>query len=128
MGETEFQGKKALIVDDAAIIRLMLTNFFEKHGMEVVGEAKTGDEALEIYKTCNADVITMDITMPGLDGISTIKGIMRINPRARVIVVSALGHQSKIQQALSAGAQDYVVKPIKEDRLVAAVRRVLREP
>jgi two-component system chemotaxis response regulator CheY len=126
MAGEEFTGKTALVVDDASIIRIMLANVFAKHGISLAGEAKTGQEALAAYQQRRPDFVTMDITMPGLDGISTIREIMRTDPRARIIVVSALGLQSKIQQALQAGARDYLVKPIREDALISAVRRVLK--
>lgn len=128
MTEQELQGKTALVVDDAAIIRIMLNKVFSRNGVEVIGQAKTGEEAIELYKAERPDLVTMDITMPGLDGISTIQSIMSFDPTARIIVVSALGQQNKMQKSLAAGARDYLVKPIKEEQLMATVRRVLLGP
>ncbi len=128
MSDEHLQGKTALIVDDAAIIRIMLTKVFSKHGIDVVGQATTGEEAIRLYGIKKPDLVTMDITMPGLDGIATIRSIIADDPTARIIVVSALGQQSKMQKSLAAGARDYIVKPIKEDPLMATVRRVLQSP
>lgn len=121
------QGRTVLIVDDATIIRLMLKKMFERNGLTIVGEAQDGEEAIKLYQTMSPDFVTMDITMPIMDGISATKQIVATNPGARIIMVSALGQESKVREAIAAGARDFIVKPLKEDRLISSVRRVLIE-
>ena len=121
------QGRTVLIVDDATIIRLMLKKMFERNGLTVVGEAEDGEEAIKLFQTMRPDFVTMDITMPILDGISATKQIVTNNPNAKIIMVSALGQESKVREAIAAGARDFIVKPLKEDRLISSVRRVLIE-
>jgi len=122
------QGRTVLIVDDATIIRLMLKKMFEKNGLTIVGEAEDGEEAVKLFQTMNPDFVTMDITMPIMDGITATKQIVLNNPSAKIIMVSALGQESKVREAIAAGARDFIVKPLKEDRLISSVRRVLIEP
>ena len=121
------QGRTVLIVDDATIIRLMLKKMFERNGLTIVGEAEDGEEAIKLFQTMHPDFVTMDITMPILDGISATKEIVANNPEAKIIMVSALGQESKVREAIAAGARDFIVKPLKEDRLISSVRRVLIE-
>ena len=128
MNEDALRGKTVLIVDDATIIRLMLRKMFQKNGITVAGEAEDGDEAVRLYQAMNPDFVTMDITMPGMDGITATRQIMLTSPKARIIMVSALGQESNVREAISAGAKDFIVKPLKEDRLMSSVRRVLIEP
>ncbi len=124
MTDSVLKGKRILIVDDAAIIRIMLTKIFKKHDMEVVGQAGTGEEAIQLYSIVKPDLVTMDITMPGLDGVSTICEIISADPDAKIVVVSALGQQKKMQRALAAGARDYLLKPVKEDPIIQTMKRV----
>ena len=128
MAEDTLRGKTVLIVDDATIIRLMLRKMFQRNGITVAGEAEDGEEAVRLYEAMCPDFVTMDITMPGMDGITATRKIMMFNPKARIIMVSALGQESKVREAISAGAKDFIVKPLKEDRLMSSVRRVLIEP
>ena len=121
------QGRTVLIVDDATIIRLMLKKMFERNGLTIVGEAEDGEEAIRLFHTMHPDFVTMDITMPVLDGISATKQIVASSPNAKIIMVSALGQESKVREAIAAGARDFIVKPLKEDRLISSVRRVLIE-
>ncbi len=121
----ELDGKRVLIVDDATIIRLMLKKMVAKYGIVVAGEAVDGEEAIRMYDALSPDFVTMDITMPNLDGISATRSILRKHPQARIIMVSALGQERKVKEAISAGALDFIVKPLKEDRFISSVRRVL---
>lgn len=118
-------GKRVLIVDDATIIRLMLKKMMGKHGIVVAGEAVDGEEAVRMYDALNPDFVTMDITMPNLDGISATRNIVKKHPGARIIMVSALGQERKVKEAIAAGALDFIVKPLKEERLISSVRRVI---
>lgn len=121
----ELKGKKVLIVDDATIIRLMLKKMLTKHHVVVAGEALDGEEAVRMFEAVQPDFVTMDITMPNLDGISATRQIIAKYPKARIIMVSALGQERKVKEAIEAGAMDFIVKPLKEDRLISSVRRVL---
>ena len=109
-----------LIVDDAAFMRLNLKNIL-KDKYEIVGEAENGIEAVEMYKEKNPDFVTMDITMPEMDGLEAIKAIMDIDPKAQIIVCSAMGQQKMVIQAIDAGAQDFIVKPFKDERVINAL-------
>lgn len=121
----ELKGKKVLIVDDATIIRLMLKKMLARYGIVVAGEALDGEEAVRMFDALEPDFVTMDITMPNLDGISATRQILSRHPRARIIMISALGQERKVKEAIEAGAMDFIVKPLKEERLVNSVKRVL---
>lgn len=122
----ELKGRKVLIVDDATIIRLMLKKILSRYGVVVVGEALDGEEAVRMYDALQPDFVTMDITMPNLDGITATGRILTKDPNARIIMVSALGQERKVKEAIGAGAMDFIVKPLKEERLISSVRRVLQ--
>lgn len=122
----ELKGKKVLIVDDATIIRLMLKKMLSRYGVVVLGEALDGEEAVRMYDALQPDFVTMDITMPNLDGITATSRILAKDPTARIIMVSALGQERKVKEAIGAGAMDFIVKPLKEERLISSVRRVLQ--
>ncbi|MCR3921146.1 MAG: response regulator [Firmicutes bacterium] len=114
-----------LITDDTAFMRMTLKNILSKSGFEIVGEAADGLEAVAQYKALNPDLVTMDITMPNMDGISATKEIMKYDANAKVIVCSAMGQKTLVIEALSAGAKDFVVKPFQPDRIVDAIAKVL---
>lgn len=116
---------KVLVVDDAAFMRMMIKDILRKGGYEVVGEAEDGAKAIEKYKELNPDLVTMDITMPDMDGIAAVKEIRKINPNAVIIMCSAMGQQAMVIDAIQAGARDFVVKPFQPDRVLEAVRKVL---
>lgn len=117
--------KKILIVDDAAFMRMMIKNIVIKHGYEVVGEAENGLHAVKLYKEVFPDLVTMDITMPEMDGIQGVKEIRKIDPNANIIVCSAMGQQAMVLEAIQAGAKDFIVKPFQQDRIIQAIERVL---
>ena len=116
---------KILIVDDAAFMRMMIKDILTKNGYEVVGEAANGIQAVELYKAHNPDLVTMDITMPEMDGIEAVKQIKAINPAAMVIMCSAMGQQSMVMDAIKAGASDFIVKPFQADRVLEAVKKIV---
>lgn len=116
---------KILIVDDAAFMRMMIKNILVKEGYEVVGEAENGAQAVEKYKELNPDLVTMDITMPEMDGISAVKEIMKLNSGAKVVMCSAMGQQAMVIDAIQAGAKDFIVKPFQADRVIEAISKVL---
>lgn len=114
-----------LIVDDASFMRMMLKNILTKHGYEIAGEAENGKVAVQKYKELSPDLVTMDITMPDMDGIQALKEIRAMAPQAKVVMCSAMGQQSMVIEAIQGGAKDFIVKPFNEDRVVEAVRKVI---
>lgn len=118
-------GKKVLIVDDAAFMRMILKDIVSKNGFEVAGEAGNGLEAIEKYRESKPDVVTMDITMPEMNGIEAIKKIREQDSNAKVIVCSAMGQQAMVIEAIQAGAKDFIVKPFQHSRVVEALNKVL---
>jgi two-component system chemotaxis response regulator CheY len=120
-------GAKVLVVDDAAFMRMMVKDILRKGGYEVIGEAEDGTRAIERYKDLRPDLVTMDITMPDMDGIKAVKEIRQVDPRARIIMCSAMGQQAMVIDAIRAGAKDFVVKPFQPERVLEAVRKVLAQ-
>jgi two-component system chemotaxis response regulator CheY len=116
---------RVLIVDDALFMRTMLRNIFVESGFEVVGEASNGNEAVEKHRALRPDLTTMDIVMPEKNGIEALKLIMAADPRARVVMCSALGQESLIIEALEAGARDFIVKPFKPAKVVEVAQKIL---
>ena len=114
---------KILIVDDAAFMRMMIKNILIKEGYDVVGEAENGAQAVEKYKELNPDLVTMDITMPEMDGISAVIEIKKIDPDAKVIMCSAMGQQAMVVDAIKAGAKDFIIKPFERERVLEALRK-----
>ncbi len=117
--------KKILIVDDAAFMRLMLKDILTKNGYMVVGEAENGAAAVDKYKELHPDLVTLDITMPEQDGISTLKKIRSIDPQAKIIMCSAMGQQAMVIDSIQAGAKDFIVKPFQPERVIEAVSKVI---
>lgn len=116
---------KILIVDDANFMRMMLKDILTKAGHEVVGEAEDGKAALERYKELTPDLVTMDITMPNVNGIEAVKSIRAYDSKARVIMCSAMGQQVMVIDAIQAGARDFVVKPFQRDRVLEAIEKAM---
>ena len=114
-----------LIVDDLVFIKIVLRDIIEKSGFRVVGEASSGEQAITMYQDTRPDVVLMDITMPGMDGLTALSKIREIDPAARVIICSALGQQRIIVQALQLGAKDFIVKPFQSQRVVSALKKAL---
>lgn len=115
--------KKVLVVDDAAFMRLTIKNMLSKNGFEVVGEAENGMQAIQKCTELNPDIVTLDITMPEMTGIDALKEIMKANPQINVVMVSALGQEGMVKEAVMLGAKGFVVKPFKEDIIVAALSK-----
>lgn len=116
---------RILIVDDAAFMRMMIRDILSKNGFEVVGEAQDGAQAIEKYKELKPDLITMDITMPEMDGITALKEIKKLDGNAKVIMCSAMGQQAMVIDAIQAGAKDFIVKPFQADRVIEAIKKTL---
>jgi two-component system chemotaxis response regulator CheY len=118
-------GKKVLITDDTAFMRMTLRNILEKNGYEVVGEAEDGQVAVDKYVELRPDLVTMDITMPRMDGITAIKKIMEADPQAKIVVCSAMGQKALVIEALNAGARDFIVKPFQAERIINAIQKMM---
>jgi two-component system chemotaxis response regulator CheY len=99
----------------------------QQHGHEVVGEARNGKEALQLYEELRPDLVTMDLTMPEMDGLSALKELKRIDPDAKVIMCSAVGQNRMILEAINAGALDYIVKPFMEEHVIQSIHKCLGE-
>ncbi len=116
---------RVLIADDAAFMRMMIKNILTQNGHEVVAEAENGQQAVDKYLEVRPDVCTMDITMPEKDGLAALKEIVAADPKAKVIMCSALGQEAKVIESIRSGARDFVVKPFQQDRVLAALSKAL---
>ncbi len=116
---------RILVVDDAAFMRMMIRDILTKNGYEVCGEANDGAQAIEKFKEVKPDLITMDITMPEMDGIAALKEIKKLDPQAKVVMCSAMGQQAMVIDAIQAGAKDFIVKPFQPDRVIEAIKKTL---
>lgn len=116
---------RVLVVDDAAFMRMTIKKMIESDGYTVVGEAENGVEAVQKYMELQPDAVLLDITMPEMNGVDALKRIKEFDPKAKVIICSAMGQQAMVAQAVQSGAKDFIVKPFEKDRLVAALKRVL---
>lgn len=116
---------RILVVDDAAFMRMMIKDILSKNGFEIAGEAENGQVAVEKYNELIPDLVTMDITMPEMDGISAVKAIRNTHPDAKIVMCSAMGQQAMVIDAIQAGAKDFIVKPFQPDRVLEAVRKAL---
>ncbi|MDY6787277.1 MAG: response regulator [bacterium] len=114
-----------LITDDAIFMRRMIADILKKEGFEIVGEAGTGAQAVEKYRELQPDLVTMDIIMPDMSGIDAVKEIVKEFPNAKILMVSAMGQQSLVVEAIQAGAKDFVVKPFQPSRVLESVKRIL---
>ncbi|MEE1130442.1 MAG: response regulator [Caryophanon sp.] len=114
-----------LVVDDAMFMRVTISNMMEKWGYDVVAQAANGQEAIAKFEECEPDVVTMDVTMPIMNGIDAVKTIMERNPDAKIVMITALGQQKLIKQALAYGAKDFITKPFDPARLKEVIDNVL---
>jgi len=115
---------KILVVDDAAFMRMRCTKMLSDSGFEVA-EAADGNQALAKYREFKPDGVLLDITMPELDGLATLKELIKMDPGARVAMVTAMGQQSMVMEALKSGARDFIVKPFEAERVLAAVKKIM---
>lgn len=116
--------KKVLVVDDAMFMRTVLKNILKKNGYEVIAEASNGLEAIDQFKRHQPDIVTMDITMPEMDGILALKEIIQINPQAKVCMVSAMGQEQVIIESVKSGAKDFLVKPFNEEEVALKMKKL----
>jgi two-component system chemotaxis response regulator CheY len=118
---------RILVADDASFMRQMIREIVESEGYEVVGEAADGIEAVDLFKQLNPEIVTMDIVMPRRSGIDAVRGIVELDPGARVVMCSALGQETLVTEALQAGARDFIVKPFKPDAVLATLKQVIEK-
>lgn len=116
---------RVLVTDDAAFMRMQLKDIITKAGHEVVGEAENGKIAVKLYQQMRPDLVTMDITMPEMDGVTAVKEIKKMDPNAKIIMCSAMGQQTMVLEAIQAGAKDFLVKPFSADRIQEALKKNL---
>jgi two-component system chemotaxis response regulator CheY len=114
---------RILVVDDAAFMRMRCTKLLQDNGYDTI-EAGNGVEAVQKYQQYKPDGVLMDITMPDMDGIETLKKLVEIDPGVKVSMVTAMGQQSLVIEALKSGAKDFVVKPFNAERVLAAVKKI----
>jgi two-component system chemotaxis response regulator CheY len=116
---------RIMLVDDASFMRMMLKNILVGAGYEVVGEAENGTKAIEQYKALMPDLVIMDIIMPEMGGIDSVRGIIKAFPSAKILMCSSMGQQSLVVEAIQAGAKDYIVKPFQPSNVLEAVKKTL---
>ncbi len=117
-----------MIVDDSKFTRKMLSDILTEKGHQIIGEAENAKEAVELYQRLKPDLVTLDIIMPeveGTDAISALKAMVRVNPKAKVVMVSAMGQQEVIEECIQAGAKDFIVKPLQPSNVAGVVESVL---
>lgn len=116
--------KKILVADDAAFMRTSLKLMLEKNGYEIVAEAENGKIAIDKYKEVTPDIVTMDITMPVCDGIEAVRKIKEYDKDAKIIMISSMGQECFVKEAVLAGAKGFIVKPFKEETVIDAIRKL----
>lgn len=113
-----------MIVDDSRTSRKLLRDLLEKGGFTVVGEAGDGEEGWLLYKELKPDIVTMDITMPKMDGIESLTMIKKDDPDAKIVMITAAGQNEKMVEALKRGAKDFLVKPFEEEKVLSTLRGI----
>jgi two-component system chemotaxis response regulator CheY len=115
---------RVLVVDDAQFLRVRLTRMLKEHGYDIL-EAENGDRAIAQYEANAPDAVLLDITMPEKDGLEVLREIRGKHPDARVVMLTALGQQSIVLEAIKAGARDFIVKPFEQERVLSALQKAL---
>jgi two-component system, chemotaxis family, chemotaxis protein CheY len=117
--------KTALIADDSMFMRNLLKNLLTDNGYQVVAEASDGSSAVSLYKEKTPDIVILDLTMPMMNGLDALKNILKFDPKAKVIICSAMGQKSLITDALQIGAKDFIIKPYF-NKLIPALNKLFR--
>jgi len=117
--------KRVLIVDDSTFIRVQLKSILGKEGFEIVGEAENGLVGVNKYQELQPDIVTMDVTMPEKDGIQALKEIMAINSKANVVMISAMGQERFVMEAVTYGAKGFIVKPFKSEYIIETLNKLI---
>ena len=116
--------KRVLIVDDAEFMRMSIKKILANYEFEIVGEAENGVMAIEKYKDLQPDIVTMDINMPEMDGLEALRKIKKIDPDASIVMVSALGEEARMKEAIIYGAKGFIIKPFKEEMLISVLSKL----
>jgi len=116
---------RILVVDDAKFMRIKLATLLERENHEIIGQAENGLEAVKLYKKNYPELVTMDITMPVMNGIDAIKKIIKFDSNAKIIVCSAIGQQKVVVEAIELGAKDFIVKPFNDEIIIETINQVL---
>ncbi|WP_213412800.1 response regulator [Xylanibacillus composti] len=114
-----------MVVDDVPMMRDMLKDIVLDCGHTIAGEASNGMEALELYRSCRPDLVTMDVTMPEMDGVTALKHILQFDANAKIIMCSAIGQQKVVLEAIMSGAKDYIIKPFRPEMVSSAIAQVI---
>lgn len=115
--------KKILIVDDAVFMRNTLKMMLERNDFDIVGQAADGEEAIDQFIKLKPDIVTMDITMPKMSGLEALVRIKQLDPNAKIIMITAMGNEAMVKEAILNGAVNFIVKPFQEDKVVEVLRR-----
>lgn len=116
--------KRVLVVDDAAFMRLSLKTMLERNGFEVVGLAENGEIGVQKYMELKPDIVTLDITMPIMDGLQALKAIRLLDQNSKIMMVSAMGQESLVKEAVISGAKGFIIKPFKEEHIVKTLEKL----
>lgn len=116
---------KILVVDDAKLMRKMIKNIVAEMEDYLVLEAENGEAAIELYKVTKPDIVTMDVTMDLKNGADAAKEILEMDPKARIIMITALGQEELLKDCIAAGVKDFIVKPFQKDRVLTAIKKAL---
>ncbi len=124
---TSVDNKTAIVVDDVTLMRAVLKEHLKKIGFSVVAEASDGKEAIEKCQAHSPDLVTMDLSMPGMEGVEVIEAIRIFDKEVKIVVISAAGFQKNVIEAISAGANNFIVKPFKENKMLEVVDALFNE-
>lgn len=117
-------GKRILVCDDKMFLRYLLKDMLEEAGHQVIGEAENGEDCLLKYKSLKPDMVTLDITMPIMNGLEALKKLMEMDPDAKVVMVSAMAQKAMVLEAITNGAKGFISKPFKSDKVIEIVNAV----
>lgn len=117
--------KTVLIVDDIAFVRKVLTDILTRAHYQVVGEAADGNEAIELYMKFRPDIVTMDVVMPQMSGIDATRKILKADKKAKIVIISAMGQENLVMEAIDVGAKDYILKPFNTEDVLKTIERAL---